>query len=160
MDKISLPDLHRRIADPATPPEELGRYFLVDEAASGPFDPALRYNPETVELPDTEGMRARGDVVLAGANGWARLRLPGPDEYAPHAEGGFPTPSGKVEFVSSVAAGGNFIDTANNYQDESSEEFIGEWMEQRGIRDQMVIATKVRFLKLDCASRSRADACC
>ncbi|KAI0709650.1 aryl-alcohol dehydrogenase [Cerioporus squamosus] len=39
-------------------------------------------------------------------------------------------------------AGGNFIDTANAYQDESSEEFIGEWMEQRGIRDQMVIATK------------------
>lgn len=28
-------------------------------------------------------------------------------------------------------------------QDESSEEFIGEWMEKRGIRDQMVIATKV-----------------
>ena len=39
--------------------------------------------------------------------------------------------------------GGNFIDTANNYQDESSEKFIGEWMEKRGIRDQMVIATKV-----------------
>ncbi|KAL4250560.1 NADP-dependent oxidoreductase domain superfamily protein [Abortiporus biennis] len=38
--------------------------------------------------------------------------------------------------------GGNFIDTANNYQDESSEEFIGEWMEERGIRDQIVIATK------------------
>ncbi|RDX42505.1 aryl-alcohol dehydrogenase [Lentinus brumalis] len=39
-------------------------------------------------------------------------------------------------------AGGNFIDTANNYQEGSSEEFIGEWMEKRGIRDQMVIATK------------------
>ncbi|KAI0673869.1 aryl-alcohol dehydrogenase [Trametes maxima] len=39
-------------------------------------------------------------------------------------------------------AGGNFIDTANNYQDETSEQFIGEWMEQRGIRDQLVIATK------------------
>ncbi|TDL16831.1 Aldo/keto reductase [Rickenella mellea] len=39
-------------------------------------------------------------------------------------------------------AGGNFIDTANNYQDESSEEFIGEWAEKRGIRDQLVIATK------------------
>ncbi|KAI0301754.1 Aldo/keto reductase [Multifurca ochricompacta] len=38
--------------------------------------------------------------------------------------------------------GGNFIDTANNYQDESSEEFIGEWAEKRGIRDQLVIATK------------------
>ncbi|KAF9799281.1 hypothetical protein IEO21_10596 [Rhodonia placenta] len=39
-------------------------------------------------------------------------------------------------------AGGNFIDTANNYQDETSEQFIGEWMERRQNRDQMVIATK------------------
>ncbi|EMD34694.1 hypothetical protein CERSUDRAFT_140289 [Gelatoporia subvermispora B] len=39
-------------------------------------------------------------------------------------------------------AGGNFIDTASNYQGETSEKFIGEWMESRGIRDQMVIATK------------------
>ncbi|KAF9046363.1 Aldo/keto reductase [Panaeolus papilionaceus] len=38
--------------------------------------------------------------------------------------------------------GGNFIDTANNYQDGSSEEFIGEWAEKRGIRDQLFIATK------------------
>ncbi|PBK64734.1 Aldo/keto reductase [Armillaria solidipes] len=40
--------------------------------------------------------------------------------------------------------GGNFIDTANGYQDETSEEFIGEWAEKRGIRDQLVIATKAR----------------
>ena len=40
-------------------------------------------------------------------------------------------------------AGGNFIDTANNYQDETSEMIIGEWMESRGIRDQIVLATKV-----------------
>ncbi|THG97622.1 hypothetical protein EW145_g7579, partial [Phellinidium pouzarii] len=39
-------------------------------------------------------------------------------------------------------AGGNFIDTACNYQDETSEAFIGEWAEKRGIRDQLVIATK------------------
>ncbi|KAI5119356.1 hypothetical protein M0805_008512 [Coniferiporia weirii] len=39
-------------------------------------------------------------------------------------------------------AGGNFIDTANGYQDETSEAFIGEWAEKRGIRDQLVIATK------------------
>ncbi|KAI5119361.1 hypothetical protein M0805_008516 [Coniferiporia weirii] len=39
-------------------------------------------------------------------------------------------------------AGGNFIDTANNYQDETSEAFIGEWTEKRGIRDQLVVATK------------------
>lgn len=28
-------------------------------------------------------------------------------------------------------------------QDESSEEFIGEWAKDRGIRDQLVIATKL-----------------
>jgi aryl-alcohol dehydrogenase-like predicted oxidoreductase len=39
-------------------------------------------------------------------------------------------------------AGGNFIDTSNNYQDGQSEEWIGEWMAQRKNRDQMVIATK------------------
>ncbi|KAJ7588230.1 NADP-dependent oxidoreductase domain-containing protein [Mycena floridula] len=39
-------------------------------------------------------------------------------------------------------AGGNFIDTLNNYQDGSSEEIIGEWAEKRGIRDQLVISTK------------------
>ncbi|KAL5523243.1 AAD14_1 [Sanghuangporus sanghuang] len=39
-------------------------------------------------------------------------------------------------------AGGNFTDTANNHQDETSEMFIGEWAEKRGIRDQLVIAMK------------------
>ncbi|KAK0449027.1 NADP-dependent oxidoreductase domain-containing protein [Desarmillaria tabescens] len=38
--------------------------------------------------------------------------------------------------------GGNFIDTANGYQAETSEQFIGEWAEKRGIRDQLIIATK------------------
>jgi aryl-alcohol dehydrogenase-like predicted oxidoreductase len=38
--------------------------------------------------------------------------------------------------------GGNFIDTANVYQAEESEKVIGSWMEDRGNRDQMVIATK------------------
>ncbi|KAI0098108.1 norsolorinic acid reductase [Hypoxylon sp. NC0597] len=38
--------------------------------------------------------------------------------------------------------GGNFIDTANNYQAEQSETWLGEWMKKRGVRNQMVIATK------------------
>ncbi|KAK3374260.1 putative aryl-alcohol dehydrogenase Aad14 [Lasiosphaeria ovina] len=41
-----------------------------------------------------------------------------------------------------VSSGGNFIDTANDYQDEESEEWLGEYFEKKGIRDQMVIATK------------------
>ncbi|KAI1170362.1 aldo/keto reductase [Nemania sp. FL0916] len=40
------------------------------------------------------------------------------------------------------ANGGNFIDTSSNYQFEESETWIGEWMKSRGVRDQMVIATK------------------
>lgn len=31
---------------------------------------------------------------------------------------------------------------ANNYQNGQSERILGEWMEKRGIRDQMVLATK------------------
>lgn len=42
--------------------------------------------------------------------------------------------------------GGNFIDTSNNYQDEQSELWIGEWIASKkdvpDFRDQMVIATK------------------
>ncbi|KAF4971312.1 hypothetical protein FSARC_1831 [Fusarium sarcochroum] len=38
--------------------------------------------------------------------------------------------------------GGNFIDTASLYNNEGSEQLIGQWMEERGVRDQMVIATK------------------
>lgn len=38
--------------------------------------------------------------------------------------------------------GGNFLDTASNYQFEQSETWIGEWMAERGCRDEMVVATK------------------
>jgi aryl-alcohol dehydrogenase-like predicted oxidoreductase len=45
-----------------------------------------------------------------------------------------------------VAAGGNFIDTADTYMRPNmgiSETIIGEWMTARGNRDSLVIATKV-----------------
>ncbi|KAI9069422.1 Aldo/keto reductase [Trametes sanguinea] len=38
--------------------------------------------------------------------------------------------------------GGNFIDTANGYQDGQSEEWVGEWMKKRDNRDEIVLATK------------------
>lgn len=49
-----------------------------------------------------------------------------------------------------VASGGNFIDTANNYTNEQSETWIGEWMQARGNRDRMIIATKFTVNKLGC----------
>lgn len=44
-----------------------------------------------------------------------------------------------------VAAGGNFVDTANSYLVEhgQSERIIGRWMADRGVRDRLVVATKV-----------------
>jgi aryl-alcohol dehydrogenase-like predicted oxidoreductase len=39
-------------------------------------------------------------------------------------------------------SGGNFIDTANIYMGGESEEWLGDWMAERGVRDQMVVATK------------------
>jgi aryl-alcohol dehydrogenase-like predicted oxidoreductase len=41
-----------------------------------------------------------------------------------------------------VAAGGNFIDTANVYQNEESEKWLGEWMSSHDNRESMVVATK------------------
>ncbi|HEV8627479.1 MAG TPA: molybdopterin-dependent oxidoreductase [Acidimicrobiia bacterium] len=47
---------------------------------------------------------------LLKEKGWARLNLPDRDHYAPHAEGHFPTGSGKCEFYSTVAEqAGNFV---------------------------------------------------
>ena len=39
--------------------------------------------------------------------------------------------------------GGNFIDTADAYSAGGSEEIVGRWLRQRGIRDKVVLATKV-----------------
>jgi len=39
--------------------------------------------------------------------------------------------------------GGNFIDTANVYNDGRSEEIIGDWMHARQLRDRIVLSTKV-----------------
>ncbi len=42
-------------------------------------------------------------------SGYARLNLPKADDYLPHAEGNFPTPSGKCEFKSSLAENGDYV---------------------------------------------------
>ena len=49
------------------------------------------------------------DLGVLKRDGYARLKVGTPDTFAPHAEGKFPTASGKTEFVSSMAARGNFV---------------------------------------------------
>jgi anaerobic selenocysteine-containing dehydrogenase len=43
------------------------------------------------------------------AKGYARLTVPAADDWAPHREGNFPTPTGKCEFKSTITGGGNFV---------------------------------------------------
>jgi hypothetical protein len=42
-----------------------------------------------------------------------------------------------------IELGGNFVDTANVYNDGRSEEVIGDWMKKTGLRDRIVLSTKV-----------------
>ena len=41
-----------------------------------------------------------------------------------------------------IGLGGNFLDLSNADHAEDSERLVGEWMRTRGVRDQMVVATK------------------
>lgn len=41
--------------------------------------------------------------------GFLRLQVPGTEDWAPHRDGNFPTPTGKCEFRSTLAESGNFV---------------------------------------------------
>jgi len=51
----------------------------------------------------------------------------------------------KAVFDAYVEAGGNFVDTADVYSGGRSEEMLGDFIARRGLRDQLVVATKAGF---------------
>lgn len=62
---------------------------------------ALDWSHPVLDGIDLDGLRRTG---------FARLKVGSPDDFVPHREGNFPTPSGKVEFKSSMAeAAGNMV---------------------------------------------------
>jgi len=66
--------------------------------------------------------------------------------------GGRTTPEESVRILDAYAgAGGNFIDTANVYNDGRSESIIGQWMQTSGGggRDRVVLSTKVHGKRSD-----------
>ncbi|MGR3320709.1 MAG: D-Ala-D-Ala carboxypeptidase family metallohydrolase [Pseudooceanicola sp.] len=73
MAKISIERLMAKMSDPGTRDEELSRYFIVDGAVSGPFDPQFRLNPATVEIPEGPEGRARTAQAMNLANWWCRM---------------------------------------------------------------------------------------
>jgi anaerobic selenocysteine-containing dehydrogenase len=63
-----------------------------------------------LEFYDWEAPQLQGITLdLLKEKGWMRLNVGAPGERAPHAQGGFKTPSGKCEFKSSLAEGGDFV---------------------------------------------------
>lgn len=79
----------------------------------------MGFNDDYWSLTDDEWLTLAYDwnsPALAGItldilkkDGWKRLNVGMPHERAPHAEGNFKTPSGKCEFKSSMAEGGNMV---------------------------------------------------
>ncbi|MDE0205047.1 MAG: molybdopterin-dependent oxidoreductase, partial [Candidatus Tectomicrobia bacterium] len=61
---------------------------------------ALDWSSQVLEGIDLAGLRQTG---------FARLKVGSPDDFVPHREGNFPTPSGKLEFKSSMAEVGNMV---------------------------------------------------
>lgn len=58
---------------------------------------------------------------------------------------GSPDDISQCIFNTYVEAGGNFIDTADVYAGGRSEELVGGYLADRGLRDQLVLATKFGF---------------
>ena len=88
----------------AVPNTELFRRLA---ARMGFDDPVFRRTDEEMiaEAFDWSHPHMEGITVDSlKAQGWAAAQPPAADDYAPHAEGNFPTPSGKTEFV--VLGGG------------------------------------------------------
>lgn len=82
----------------ALPNTEIFRQLAV---RLGLTDPCLREDDETMlrqALDTTDPRMATVTYDTLRAQGWVRLNLPTP--HLPFTEGGFPTPSGKCEFVS------------------------------------------------------------
>ncbi len=106
----------------AVPNTELFRRLA---AAMGFDDPFFKRSDEqmAVEALDWSSPALAGITMKQlERDGYARLKVGTPDTYAPHAQGNFPTPSGKVELKASMAAGGNFVlplfrQGSNEFQD-------------------------------------------
>lgn len=93
----------------AVPNTELFRRLAKTMGFDEPF--FCRSDDEMIEQALDWSNEALSGITLEGLKetGYARLNVPPADAYAPHREGNFPTPSGKCEFKSSMAEGGNFV---------------------------------------------------
>jgi anaerobic selenocysteine-containing dehydrogenase len=93
----------------AVPNTELFRRLA---KAMGIEDPSFyRTDDEMIEASLDWGNPVLQGITLEDvkAKGYARLTVPSADDWAPHRDGNFPTPTGKCEFKSTITGGGNFV---------------------------------------------------
>lgn len=96
------------------PGEALSNYEIFRRLAA-----LMGYTEEQFKWSDSEclehyvdwaGPACRGfDLAHLRQHGYAHLSIGGADDRVPHRTGNFPTPSGRLEFKSSIAANGNFV---------------------------------------------------
>ena len=83
----------------------LAATFGFNESYFRRSDEEIAHDAIDWEHPALDGI----DIELLKRDGYARLNVGDADTRLPHAEGNFPTPSGKCEFLSSRAAEGNMV---------------------------------------------------
>lgn len=113
---VSWGHLYLMLNQPAVPPpgecvpnvelfRRLARTMGFDDAYWDMTDEEMLIEFHDWDAPVMEGIT----FERLKERGYLRLNVGAPDNRAPHAEGGFKTPSGKCEFKSSAAASGNFV---------------------------------------------------
>ncbi|MCG8693154.1 MAG: molybdopterin-dependent oxidoreductase, partial [Minwuiales bacterium] len=93
----------------AVPNTELFRCLAATMGFDDPF--FRRTDREMIEAALDWSSPALEGITLDALRetGYARLNLPSAEDYAPHREGNFLTPSGKCEFKASMAENGDFV---------------------------------------------------
>ena len=93
----------------AVPNTELFRRLARTMGFNDPYWQRSDEEMAVAALDWTHPVLAGIDLASLRRSGYARLNVGMPDSFVPHREGNFPTPSGKCEFKSSIAAGGNLV---------------------------------------------------
>ena len=93
-----------------------------------------------------EGATSIADYVLLGRSGLRVSRLClGAMTFGTEWGWGAPKETCHQLLDRFFEAGGNFVDTADGYTGGTSESLIGDWLQDRGLRDRTVLATKFTF---------------
>ena len=73
MAKITVEELMAKMANLDADEADFADYFILDEDASGPFEPKFKLNPKTVQIPRGADAEQRSAALMNSANWFARM---------------------------------------------------------------------------------------